>query len=289
MSGRYVLVTRVFERSGQLGVSLTGTAQAVRGARRHVHRQVAQLRSVRSSFSGWPGGHRAALSLSFDDARPSQIEHGLPLLERLGVPATFFVLPHAVGEQLDSWREVVAHGHEIGNHTTSHPCSCNHAWSRGNALEQMTLSDYRWDVFEAGRTLRRLLGVTPEVFAYPCGRSTVGRAQRTRSVVPFIAQNFTAGRTYRDWSANWPLAFDTAQVACVSCDDDSQPKLMPLLEASLADASWLVLGGHDIGEDPGFEITSCGTIEAIVDWCRTNDVWIDTIGNVATAVRAARS
>jgi peptidoglycan-N-acetylglucosamine deacetylase len=43
-----------------------------------------------SSFS-WPDGARAAVSLSFDDARLSQVDVGLPILDRNGVvtPDTF--------------------------------------------------------------------------------------------------------------------------------------------------------------------------------------------------------
>ena len=44
----------------------------------------------------WPKGKRAAISLTFDDARLSQIDNGLPLLDRHRVRATFFVTPRAV-------------------------------------------------------------------------------------------------------------------------------------------------------------------------------------------------
>ena len=37
----------------------------------------------------WPKGKRAAVSLSFDDARTSQLDVGIPLLDRHKVPATF--------------------------------------------------------------------------------------------------------------------------------------------------------------------------------------------------------
>jgi peptidoglycan/xylan/chitin deacetylase (PgdA/CDA1 family) len=49
---------------------------------------------VSKSFS-WPEGKRAAVSLSFDDARLSQIDTGLALFRRLGVKATFYVVPEA--------------------------------------------------------------------------------------------------------------------------------------------------------------------------------------------------
>ena len=44
----------------------------------------------------WPPGKRAAISLSFDDARLSQIDNGIALLEKYGIKATFFVSPATV-------------------------------------------------------------------------------------------------------------------------------------------------------------------------------------------------
>lgn len=39
----------------------------------------------------WPEGKRAAISLTFDDARHTQITNGIPLLDEYGVKATFYV------------------------------------------------------------------------------------------------------------------------------------------------------------------------------------------------------
>jgi peptidoglycan/xylan/chitin deacetylase (PgdA/CDA1 family) len=230
---------------------------------------------------GWPDRHQAAISLSFDDARPSQLSCGLPLLDRLGVPATFFVLPDAVARTKAEWGEVLARGHEIGNHTLTHPCSANFAWSRGNALERMTVADFRAEVSEANLRLRKLLGIEPTVFAYPCGHTFVGRGRRTQSLVPLIAEMFEVGRTFNDVVANSPAGLDPAQTSCVNSDKQTFEVLLPTLEAAVADRGWLVLGGHEIGYADDPEATSVETIAAVVNWCRNNGVWIDTIGNVA--------
>ena len=63
----------------------------------------------------WPAGIRAALSLSFDDARWSQTSNGLPLLDAHGVKATFYVSLKLMEQKLEAWRRAVANGHEIGN------------------------------------------------------------------------------------------------------------------------------------------------------------------------------
>ena len=67
----------------------------------------------------WPDGKRAAVSLSFDDARLSQVDTGLPLFRKLGVRVTFFVESAHLPERLVGWKQAVADGHEIGNHTVT--------------------------------------------------------------------------------------------------------------------------------------------------------------------------
>ncbi|WP_269013696.1 polysaccharide deacetylase family protein [Aquirufa nivalisilvae] len=55
------------------------------------------------SFSqnfNWPQGKKMALSLSFDDARGSQVTQGTPLLNQYGVKATFFLNPGAMEKTL---------------------------------------------------------------------------------------------------------------------------------------------------------------------------------------------
>src|SRR4030088_389488 len=94
--------------------------------------------SQQNTFS-WPKGIRVAVSLSFDDARLSQTDSGTVLLDQYGIKATFFVLPSGVRQRLEGWKKAVAAGHEIGNHSFTHPCTGNFSWSRENALENYTL------------------------------------------------------------------------------------------------------------------------------------------------------
>ncbi len=56
----------------------------------------------------WPEGKRVAVSLSFDDARTSQIDVGVPLLNRYQVKATFYVNPPRLESRLDGWKKAAA-------------------------------------------------------------------------------------------------------------------------------------------------------------------------------------
>ena len=91
-----------------------------------------------ASFS-WPNGKQAALSLSFDDARASQLDAALPLLDRANLKATFYINFNLAKPRLKDWQTVAANGHEIGNHSVYHPCAGNFAWGRHVALEDYTL------------------------------------------------------------------------------------------------------------------------------------------------------
>jgi peptidoglycan/xylan/chitin deacetylase (PgdA/CDA1 family) len=136
----------------------------------------------------WPAGKRAALSLTFDDARLSQIDTGLALLDKYGIKATFYVSVDNLEKRLEGWKRAVASGHEIGNHSRTHPCTGNYEFSLKNALEDYTLPMMEKELDGASADIQRLLGVTPLTFAYPCGQKFVGRGREVKSYVPLVAE-----------------------------------------------------------------------------------------------------
>ena len=142
----------------------------------------------------WPDGKQVAISLTFDDARESQVEVGTTLLDQFGVKGTFYVVPSVVERKLEGWKKAVSNGHEIGNHSLNHPCSGNFPWARKKALENYSVEQIRDELIEANKEIQNLLGVQCNVFAYPCGQTFVGRGKETKSYVPVIADLFFTGR-----------------------------------------------------------------------------------------------
>jgi len=68
----------------------------------------------------WAGFH-GAVSYTFDDSQPSQIEHYAEL-QAAGVPMTFYLSSGWGGapEYDATWKQAVIDGHEIANHTVHH-------------------------------------------------------------------------------------------------------------------------------------------------------------------------
>ena len=61
------------------------------------------------------------IALTFDDGPGEETPAILDLLRQAGVRATFFLCGHNVERFPDHARRIAAEGHEIGNHTYSHP------------------------------------------------------------------------------------------------------------------------------------------------------------------------
>jgi len=235
-----------------------------------------------SAVFAWPEGKRAAVSLSFDDARESQVISGTPLLDQYGVKATFYVVPSTMEKQLDGWKKAVTNGHEIGNHTLTHPCTGNFSWSRNNALEDYTLKQIRNELKECNKRIRELLNVKAEVFAYPCGQKFIGRGISTKSYVPLVADMFLTGRGWMDEAANDPAYCNFAQLSGIEMDGKDFDQILPLLEEAKKTGQWLLLAGHEMGDD-GNQTTRLSMLRRLMEYAQnpTNEIWIEPVGTVA--------
>jgi peptidoglycan/xylan/chitin deacetylase (PgdA/CDA1 family) len=240
--------------------------------------------AVPASFP-WPAGKRAAVSLTFDDARPSQVAVGTGLLDQYNVKATFYVAPAAVAQRIDGWKKAVAAGHEIGNHSLNHPCTGNFSWSRSHALEAYTLEKMREELTGANVKIQQLLGVTPRVFAYPCGQTFVGRGVHTKSYVPLVAELFLSGRGWLDEGPNDPAFCDPAQLTGMEMDGKDFGQLLPLLEKARETGQWLVLAGHEMGEG-GPQTTRLAMLKELLEYAQNpaNQLWIAPVGTVAAYI-----
>ena len=234
----------------------------------------------------WPDGKRVAVSLSFDDGRLSQIDKGTSLLDKYNVKATFYVMPSSVKERLEGWKKAAANGHEIGNHSLTHPCSGNFEWSRDKALENYSIEQMRKELIQANKEIESLLGVKSEVFAYPCGQTFIGRGVNTKSYVPVVAELFLSGRGWLDEAANDPTYCDFAQLTGVEMDGKDFEQIKAIIENAREHNYWLVLAGHEMN-DSGNQTTRLSMLKKLIEYAQdpTNGIWLAPVGTVAKYVK----
>jgi peptidoglycan-N-acetylglucosamine deacetylase len=237
----------------------------------------------------WPDGKKMALSLSFDDARSSNVENGFPLFDEYGVKATFFIVPSAVEKNLEAWKEAVKNGHEMGNHTVEHPCSGNFVWARHKALENYTLGKMEKELLEANNWIEENLDAKVTVLAYPCGQPYIGAGIHQESYVPLVAKHFLAGRNWLNEAPVDPFYADLGLLNGMEMDNKTFEDLLPHITAASENAQWLVLAGHDIGEE-GRQTTSTRMLRQLIEYAQNeeNGIWIAPMGEVADYVQKTR-
>ncbi len=111
-------------------------------------------------------GTRPAIALTFDDGPSESTPQLLEILARHRAPATFFQIGANVRRLPEVAREIVAAGHEIGNHTETHPIL---------ALKSPAFIDR--ELSQAQETIQQTTGQRPRYFRAPYGVRWFGLRQ----------------------------------------------------------------------------------------------------------------
>ena len=142
----------------------------------------------------WPNGAVAAVSLAYDDALDSQLDHAIPDLDEHGLKGSFYLTlsSDSLENRLEEWRAVAERGHELGNHALFHACSKsgpNREWvAPSNDLDQMPAEAMVQRVRLANVMLSALDGRTKRTFTPPCGDREAGGIDYVNHVKPkFVA------------------------------------------------------------------------------------------------------
>jgi peptidoglycan-N-acetylglucosamine deacetylase len=131
---------------------------------------------------------RQSLALTFDDGPSESTPALLELLAEHDVPATFFMCGKNVERLPKIAREVVLEGHEIGNHSDTHP----YLYLRSpRAVHQ--------ELVQAQDTIRKHTGERPLLFRAPYGARWFGLRKAQRELDLLGVMWSVIGR---DWK--WP-------------------------------------------------------------------------------------
>lgn len=233
----------------------------------------------------WPRGARAAVSITYDDAVPTQ-RHAARSLEALGLRGTFFLTgtAHDLTAQRDDWRRMLAAGHELASHTMHHPCDCSHDWvPRGYTTQDYDLPRMSRELDQTLELLGSLGAPPPYTFAYPCGETSVGKDPE--SYVGLVVDRFLAARSVEPRIAD-PR---TDSLVMVPAHDGAKrpEELIELVELAAQQGGWLVFLFHGVGGDhlPVELAAHTALIEYLAR--HADRIWTDRFGTVAEYVRAS--
>ena len=126
------------------------------------------------------------IALTFDDGPGPYTAHLLDILDQYGAKATFFLIGSKVSGQASVVRSIHARGHQLGNHSWSHP-----------ELPKLSVDQIAGEIDRTNEAIRQATGVKPSILRPPYGavNGVVLEQIRTRGMSSILWSVDT-----RDWA-----------------------------------------------------------------------------------------
>lgn len=228
----------------------------------------------------WPKGKRAAIVLSYDDALASQLDIVIPQLDKAGFKGTFFLDAMPPQEML-RWRAAGRNGHELANHTLTHPCPLAILPDRKNATETYTEKKILDEIGLMNGILNVIDGKKPRTLAYPCSQTVVGGADykdalRRSGLVKYAR---TGGNPYTSLITDF-AALDPLNVPSNGPTGEPDGAELIAYVKRVREAGGMgVLQFHGVGGD--YLKVSAEAHQQLVDYLRSQpDIWVGTFQDV---------
>lgn len=244
--------------------------------------------AARRAAKPWPDGARAAVSLTYDDGLDSQLDNAAGALDGAGLKATFFLTRVNMEARADDWVRLAGRGHEIGNHTVTHPCGLGpytaESFARREILPMQAYLDARF-----GANPKRL-------YAYPCSITDLGAGgpnqQLSRYEGLLKTIGFRAARSCDEDTPNNPAHVHAQRymlrASATTYDKDDPGLAMDYVRGAMKRGEWAILVFHDVVKGrraPGE--TSTATHETILRWLKSQPVWCAPMGAVLDRIDGA--
>ena len=253
----------------------------------HCELPVATAASTSPAFA-WPQGARAAVSLAYDDALDSQLDHALPILDRYGIKASFYLQlssPSVVHRMAD-WRAAAQGGHELGNHSLFHQCARSgpdRQWVETHRnLDTTSVDQMRDQVLLANTMLEAIDGRKERTFTVPCGDTMAAGNDYLPAVhASFVAVKVAGG----DGVIDAMHTLDPLAVPVMAPAGISGGELIAIVRRAAARGTMVNVTFHGIGGD--YLSVSAHAHAELVRFLADNRelVWTDTFINIMKHVR----
>lgn len=236
----------------------------------------------------WQGHKRAAISLTYDDGYVSNLDVAVPQLESAGFRGTFYLYTtnSDVTSNIARWKKAFHDGHDIGNHSSTHPC--------GARLVSMTKQELEIEIGNADQWLNTNIGVDEfRSYAYPCGELRGGGliSDEFRDMyLEVVKKNFLfsrlgGGPINNDYGR---LSIDQHEVqgkAVQYPHGTNVDEFIKYCESALASGGWGVIIFHGIGDT--MMPTDANVHQELVDYLKNNvdKYWVAPFKDVAKFIR----
>jgi peptidoglycan/xylan/chitin deacetylase (PgdA/CDA1 family) len=192
-------------------------------------------------------GKQCAVVLTYDDAIDQQLDNAVPVLDSLGLKATFYITAYSpsIKSRMNEWQKLSVSGHELGNHTLFHPCDGGpgRTWIKPEYdLKNYTVQRMIDETRMTNVFLHSLDGKTRRTFAFTCGDMKIGDF----SFIDSMKKDFVAARAVR----NQMHRIDEVNLYDLDCymvNGESGAQLIAWAKKAMEINSLLIILFHGVG------------------------------------------
>ena len=235
-------------------------------------------------------GKKCAVVLTYDDAINQHLDNAIPVLDSLGLKATFYLTAFSTSMQtrLNDWKKLAVNGHELGNHTLYHPCigGKGREWVR----PEYDLSKYSVQrmIDETRMTnlfLQALDGKTRRTFAFTCGDMKIGDS----SFINGMKNDFVAARAVRN-EMHKINEIDLYNMDCYMVNNHSVEQMKEWVDRAIKTNSLLVILFHGVGGGNPLNV-SLPAHRELLQYLKKNqkDIWIAPMMDAAEYIKASQT
>jgi peptidoglycan-N-acetylglucosamine deacetylase len=242
------------------------------------------LNALAQSNEPWRG-KKAAVVITYDDAIDQHLDNAIPVLDSLGLKATFYLTAFSTSIQtrLNDWKKIALKGHELGNHTLYHPCigGKGREWVKpeydmNNYTVQRMIDEIRMtNVF-----LQAMDGKKKRTFAFTCGDMKIGDS----SFINAMKNDFSAARAVRN-QMHKINEIDLYNVDCYMVNGETGTQMIEWVKKAIETNSLLVILFHGVGGGNGLNV-SLQAHRELLSYLKQNkkDIWVAPMIDIADFV-----
>ena len=238
--------------------------------------------------SPW-NGKKCAVVITYDDAIDQHLDNAIPVLDSLGLKATFYVTAFSQSMQLrlNDWKKLATKGHELGNHTLYHPCigGKGREWVRPEYdMNNYTVKRMVDETRMTNLFLRALDGRMKRTFAFTCGDMKIGDS----SFINGMKIDFVAARAVRN-EMHKINEIDLYNVDCYMVNNHSFEQMKEWVDKAMQTNSLLVILFHGVGGGNALNV-SIPAHRDFLQYLKKNekDIWIAPMLDVAENIKASQ-
>lgn len=234
-------------------------------------------------------GKKCAIVLTYDDAIDQHLVNAIPVLDSLGLKATFYITAYSpsVQQRMSEWKQLPVNGHELGNHTLYHPCTggAGREWVKQEYdLHHYTVQRILDEIRMTNLFLQSLDRKTKRTFAFTCGDTKAGGIDFTQS----IKNDFLALRSVRN-EMHTIDKVNLDDVDCYLANNNTATEMKEWVDKAISSNSLLVILFHGVGGGNSLNVTKAAHRE-LLEYIKQKekDIWVAPMVEIAGFIKNKR-